>query len=72
LGVGMMASARYYQEQAELLLGWALVASDPRIAAKLNAQAMEYLALAKQSDDPATRALHRAIDAFNHGQLTKP
>lgn len=66
-----MASARYYKVQAQTLLGWALAASDSGLAAKLNARAMEFLALADQTDDRPAWNLNRAIEQFNNDQLRR-
>jgi len=63
-----MPSAKYYREQAQTLLGWALATADKAYAAQLTARAMELLARSGEAEETPT-GLHQAIAAFNDQQL---
>jgi len=64
-----MPSARYYREQAQLLLGWALATSEVDYATLLTTRAMELLAKANEADRDNGMDLHRAIAEFNESQM---
>ena len=64
-----MPSARYFREQAQLLLNWALATNDPDYATWLSTRAMEHLAQANQASDGVPDHLHQAITEFNNEQL---
>ena len=64
-----MPGAKYFREQAQLLLAWALATTDPDYATLLTTRAMELLAKSTQRHgDPAFR-LTDALDEFNDQQL---
>jgi hypothetical protein len=67
--VTAMPSARYYREQARLLLGWALATTDPDYADLLSTRAMELLAKSNQAGRARTIDLIDAIAEFNDGQM---
>ena len=64
-----MPSARYYREQAQLLLGWALATSEVDYATLLTTRAMELLAKANDADRSTVMDLNQAIAEFNEGQM---
>jgi len=64
-----MPSARYYREQAQLLLGWALATSEVDYATLLTTRAMELLAKANEADRDNGMDLNRAIAEFNESQM---
>jgi hypothetical protein len=65
-----MPSARYYREQAQVLLGWALTTSDAEHATLLTTRAMDLLARSKDVDDAQAGAdLNQAIMDFNDQQM---
>jgi hypothetical protein len=66
-----MPSARYYREQAQLLLTWALATTDPDFAMRLEARACALLALAELPQDQSFRDLTPFVDEFNSQQLLK-
>src|SRR5712691_11303393 len=53
----VMPSARYYREQARVLMELASIASDRGYAQRLRSRAREYLAQARVPEDPALRDL---------------
>jgi len=61
-----MPSARYFREQAQLLLNWALRASDPDHASQLTARAIELL---NRSMTAEGVELDQAIAEFNNEQM---
>ena len=64
-----MPSARYYREQAQLLLTWALATTDPDFQMRLEARACELLALAELPQDQSFSDLTPLLDEFNSQQL---
>jgi len=64
-----MPGARYYREQAQLLLGWALATSEVDYATLLTTRAMELLAKANEADRDNGMDLNRAIAEFNDSQM---
>jgi hypothetical protein len=66
-----MPSARYYREQAQLLITWALATTDPDFAMRLEARACELLALAELPQNQSVGDLTPLLDEFNSGQLRK-
>jgi len=64
-----MPGARYYREQAQLLLGWALATSEVDYATLLTTRAMELLAKANEADRDNGMDLNRAIAEFNESQM---
>jgi len=64
-----MPSARYYREQAQVLLSWALATSDPDYATRLTARAMESLAMANQASGGP--GLSDLIEVFNDAEMRK-
>jgi hypothetical protein len=66
-----MPSARYYREQAQLLLGWALATRDDVYASRLTTQAMELLVKAREAND-GRADLDLAVREFNETQLDTP
>jgi len=64
-----MPSARYYREQAQLLLGWALATSEVDYATLLTTRAMELLAKANAADQGDVMDLNQAIAEFNEAQM---
>jgi hypothetical protein len=64
-----MPSARYYREQAQLLLTWALATTDPDFAMRLEARACELLALAELPQNQSFSDLAPFLDEFNNQQL---
>lgn len=63
-----MPSARYYREQAKLLLSWARAANDPACAARLNVQAANALEEARDARE-AVADLNPLLAEFNQQQL---
>jgi hypothetical protein len=61
-----MPSAHYYREQAQLLLTWAIAASDPHHATQLTARAIDLLNKSMTAD--GSRGID-AIAEFNNDQL---
>src|SRR5262249_46579901 len=70
LGKSPMPSARYYREQAQLLLFWALAAKDLDHATQLTAQAIEQLTRSLQADGARRDDLDQVIMCFNEDQIT--
>src|SRR5690242_9332381 len=70
-GTALMPGARYYREQAQLLLGWALATSDPDDATLLRTRAMELLAKSNLAGDNRESDCNPAIDEFNDGEFRK-
>jgi hypothetical protein len=66
-----MLSPRYYREQAQIILSWALAASDPVEASELTARGMEMLAKEAEAYKRGTLDLDWALDEFNSQQLRK-
>ena len=65
-----MPSARYYREQAQVLLGWALATSDADYANRLTTRAMELLARANEAyQGGAMMDLDQVTAEFNEGQM---
>ena len=64
-----MPSARYYREQAQLLLSWAIVTTDPDYATLLSTRAMELLAKANQAGDSRVPDINDTLDDFNAQQM---
>jgi hypothetical protein len=64
-------SARYYREQAQLLLGWALAARDPDHATQLTARAMELLGRSLSAEGSHGTDLNQAIMEFNDAQVVR-
>ena len=64
-----MPSARYYREQAQLLMSWALAASDPDHATQLAARAMELLQRSMTAEGSQGLDLDQAIMEFNNEQM---
>jgi len=62
-------SARYYREQAQLLMSWALAASDPDHATQLAARAMELLQRSMTAEGARGLDLDQAIMEFNNEQM---
>ena len=60
-----MPSARYYREQAQLLLIWALAVSESDHATQLTARAMELLKRSMDTEDARGVDLNQAILEFN-------
>jgi hypothetical protein len=65
-----MTHRSYYRQQAKLLLSWALAASDPDHAARLEAQACQLLMLAELPEDSDVDFDH-LVDEFNDEQMRK-
>jgi hypothetical protein len=64
-----MPSAKYYRDQAGLLLMWAAETSDPTYAARLKTLARSLLAQAETPEDPTFRDLTPFADEFNNQQM---
>jgi hypothetical protein len=64
-----MPSARYFREQAQLLLGWALATSDPDHATQLTARAVELLSSSMEAEGARGVDLNQSILEFNESQL---
>jgi hypothetical protein len=64
-----MPTARYFREQAQTLLAWALATNDPDYGTLLTTRAMELLAKADQAGDERTPDLNNAIADLNDGQM---
>jgi len=64
-----VSSARYYREQAQLLLAWALTARDPDHATQLTAQAAELLNRSMTPDSAQRADLDQLIMEFNNEQM---
>jgi len=62
-----MLSAHYYREQAQLLISWALAASDPDHVTQLTARAIELLQRSMNAEGGV--ALDQAIMEFNNEQM---
>jgi hypothetical protein len=69
--LGPMPSAKYYQEQAELLLMWAAATRDRDHAARLEGFARLLLEEAQVPEDPTFRDLTPFVDEFNDQQMRK-
>ena len=63
-----MPSARYYRDQAKLLLSWAGATHDPAQAARLKAQAANALEEAREARE-AVSDLNPILSEFNLQQL---
>jgi hypothetical protein len=66
-----MPSARYYKQQAKVLVELASISRDPNRAARLMGRAIEYLTQAGIPEDPTIHNLTAHIDEFNNLQLRK-
>ncbi len=64
-----MPSARYYRDQAQILLAWASSTNDADYATLLTTRAMDLLAQANGADDIQAPTLSKAINAFNEQQM---
>ena len=65
-----MPSSNYYRVQAKVLLMLMLAMRDNKRAARVEAKAREYLALADLPDDDL-RELNAILEEFNNSQLRK-
>jgi hypothetical protein len=65
-----MPSARYYQQQAKLLLSWAKSTKDPAYAAELRARAAWELQQAQTARE-AVADLNPLLAEFNDQQMRK-
>jgi len=65
-----MPSARYYRQQAKLLLSWAKATKDKAYAARLRARAVVELGLAQEAHE-AVADLNPLLAEFNAEQLRK-
>lgn len=63
-----MPSARYYRDQAKLLLSWARAANDPARAARLRTRAANALEEARDARE-AVPDLNPILSEFNQQQL---
>jgi hypothetical protein len=63
-----MPSARYYRDQAKLLLSWARAANDPACAARLRTRAANALEEARDARE-AVPDLNPILSEFNQQQL---
>ena len=63
-----MPSARYYRDQAKLLLSWARAANDPACAARLRTRAANALEEARDARE-AVSDLNPILSEFNQQQL---
>jgi len=66
---GTVPSARYYRKQAQLLMMWALAASDPDRATRLTARAIDLLQRSMIAVGSRGIDLDQAIMEFNNGQM---
>jgi hypothetical protein len=64
-----MPSARYYRDQARLLLQWADDAQDEAATRRLTARAQDMLAMAQTADQPSGKPAVDAVEQFNEQQL---
>ena len=64
-----MATIEYHRKQVELLLVWAMAATNPDLKAKLLARALEFSTLVDCIDDGVLRTFQ---ELFNAQLLHKP
>lgn len=66
-----MAAQEYYRKQVQLLLEWAVAATDLDLQMRLIERALDFLALANCTDDQTLRPFQEALEATMHSNTPK-